>query len=242
VRYGALLTALLLLAVGAVFLSDRPELPEASIRSEQTPPASVGRTGAAPVAAGTSTLETDRVEGDDVASVNTLRRDEVVELVAAARSQAAAGNFAAAETALARADKVLPNFPETARARLDIAKLRTPDGQLSLQLQRARLAIDHEDSAAAEAALAEAARIKPDSVQLAQLRADLRAAQDKKARREARIAEALGRMREAVARRDFGAANAALNEAERIDVQDPTIRRARGELARARDSRFDTAD
>jgi hypothetical protein len=41
-------------------------------------------------------------------------------------------------------------------------------------------------------------------------------------------------MREAVARRDFAAADSALNEAERIDAQNPSIRRARGELARAR--------
>jgi hypothetical protein len=37
-----------------------------------------------------------------------------------------------------------------------------------------------------------------------------------------------------VARRDFAAADSALNEAERIDIQNPSIRRARGELARAR--------
>jgi len=41
-------------------------------------------------------------------------------------------------------------------------------------------------------------------------------------------------MREAVAKRDFAAADSALNEAERIDVQNPSVRRARGELARAR--------
>ena len=43
-------------------------------------------------------------------------------------------------------------------------------------------------------------------------------------------------MREAMARRDFAAANSALNEAERIDVQEPAIRQARGELARAQNA------
>jgi hypothetical protein len=231
-RYGALGLAVVLLAAGAIFLShhiERPGSPTAV--SDQTPPAPGGRRAAATPA--TSAPDTDPADGDDVAAINTLRRDEAVELIAEARRQATAGNFTAADAALARADKALRNLDETSQARLDIAKLKTPEGQLSLQLQRARLAIDHDDPAAAEAALTEAARLKPDSVQLSQLRADLRAAQDKKARREARITEALARMREAVARRDFGAAYTALNEAERIDIQDPTIRRARRDLARA---------
>ncbi len=84
----------------------------------------------------------------------------------------------------------------------------------------------------AEAELAEAARLKADAPEIAELQAALQAAHDKTARQEARIADALARMREAMARRDFAAANSALNEAERIDVREPTIRQARGELAR----------
>jgi hypothetical protein len=101
-------------------------------------------------------------------------------------------------------------------------------------VRRARLAIEHDDASSAEAALAEASRLKPDAPEVAALRAALQQAQDKAARREARITQVLARMREAVARRDFAAADSALNEAERIDVQNPSIRRARGELARAR--------
>ncbi len=66
------------------------------------------------------------------------------------------------------------------------------------------------------------------------MRGALQAAKEKAAQRETRIADALTRMREAVAKHDFAAADSALNEAERIDVQDPLVRRARGELARAR--------
>jgi hypothetical protein len=164
----------------------------------------------------------------------SLRRDEAVTLIGEARRHAAAGNFAQAEAALRGAQKAVPELADIERARRDIEQLRTPEGSLVQQLQRARLAIEHDDAPAAEAALAEASRIKPGAPEIAALRAALQQAQDKAARRETRIAQALARMREAVARRDFAAADSALNEAERIDVQNPSIRRARGELARAR--------
>ena len=44
-------------------------------------------------------------------------------------------------------------------------------------------------------------------------------------------------MREDIARGDFAAADGDLNAAERVDVQDPAIREARRELARARDAK-----
>jgi hypothetical protein len=232
-RYGALALAVALLAAGAVFLSHRAERATVAPAVSEAPSASGARRAkAAPAASMPSAARAD--DPDDLTAVNTLRRDEAVELIAEARRLAAGGNFSAADAALAAADKAVANLPEIGQARADIARLKTPDGQLALQLQRARLAIDHDDEAAAEAALAEAARLEPGAPEIARLRADLSTARESKARREARIAEALGRMREAVTRRDFGAANTALNEAERIDVQDPTIRRARAELARAR--------
>ncbi|HSI02246.1 MAG TPA: hypothetical protein VLA02_16725 [Reyranella sp.] len=241
-RYGALALAIVLLAAGVVFLSHRSE-PAAPIPavSGQTPPAPSGRQAATDAPGGASdTAQSAAV--DEVSPINILRRDEAVELIAEARRQAAADDFSAAEAALARASRAAPNLPEVGQARLDIARLKTPEGKFALQLQRARMAIDHDDSAAAEAALDEAAQLRPDAPQVGQLRADLQAAHDKKARREARIAEALARMREAVTRHDFGAAYSALNEAERIDVQNPTIRRARGELARARGAQSNISD
>jgi uncharacterized protein HemY len=163
-----------------------------------------------------------------------LRRDEAVDLIGEARRQAAAGNFTAAEATLQKAKKVVPELPELEEARRDIEQLRTPEGGFASQIQRAQLAIEHDDAPAAEAALAEASRLKPDAPEIATLRTALQQSQEKASRREARIAQALTRMREAVARRDFAAADSALNEAERIDIQNPSIRRARGELARAR--------
>jgi hypothetical protein len=229
IRYGALAVAVAGLAAGLIFFTHHGEPATAQAPTERaaassTSPASSRRVAAAP-----------ENSGDDVATINVLRHDEAVALVGDARSQAAAGNFEAANASLDKAEKAAPKLPETQQARKDIAHLQTPEGQFARQVQRARLAIDHDDSAAAEAALAEAARLKPAAPEIASLRASLQAALDKKARRETRIAQALARMRAAIARRDFGAADVALNEAERIDLQDQSIRRARSELARARD-------
>jgi hypothetical protein len=125
-------------------------------------------------------------------------------------------------------------MPEIDQARADIEKLKTPEGNLAAQLARAKLAVEHNDTATAEAALAEASRIKADAPEIAEMRGALQAAKEKAAQRETRVTDALTRMREALAKHDFAAADSALNEAERIDVQNPLVRRARGELARAR--------
>jgi hypothetical protein len=232
IRYGALATAVLLLAAGVIAFSHSSQRPGAS------PDTAVARraTQAAPAAAQpsqTAALPSQAAE-DLTPTVSGLRRDEAVTLIAEARRQATAGNFVEADASLQKAQKAAPGLPEIEQARRDIEQLRSPEGGFIEQMHRAQLAIDHDDPAAAEAALAEASRLKPGAPEIAAVRVALQQAQDKAARREARIAEALARMREAVARRDFAAADSALNEAERIDVQNPSIRRARGELARAR--------
>ena len=127
-------------------------------------------------------------------------------------------------------------LPETAQARRDIAQLSTPEGQLATQLGRARLAINQDDVAAANTALAEAEKLNPQAPEIAQLRQTLQAAQQKDAHRSSRIVELLTTMREAIARHDFAAADGALNEAARIDVRDPALDQARIELARAHDA------
>ena len=245
IRYGALAVALVVVAAGLSPLGHHVDRTTASAPAEDVPVSTAAR-DARRVVVGTSTSPattpaaaastTGATSGDEVTVVNGLRRDEAVALVGDARRQAAAGNYAEAETSLAKAEKALPKLPETQQARDDIARLKTPEGQFVNHIQRARLAVDHDDTAAAEGDLAEAARLKADAPEIVELRAALQAAHDKKARREARIAGALARMREAMARRDFAAANSALNEAERIDVQEPTIRQARSELARAQNA------
>lgn len=240
-RYGALATAVLLLAAGLIVLTHHTAPAPASTDA--------GHRGAAASTASTSPSSpptdpsaSSSSSTDEPTIVSALQRDAAVDLVANARRQAAAGNFTEAEASLTKAEAAVPQMPEIGQARADIARLKTPEGNLAVQLARARLAVEHDDSATAEAALAEASRLKPDAPEIAELRTALQAAKEKSAKREARIAEALVRMREAVAKRDFAAADSALNEAERIDLQDPSVRRARGELARARGAQQNSSD
>jgi len=128
--------------------------------------------------------------------------------------------------------------PEKAKpaSTMMLAQMSTPAGQLALQLDRARSAIAQDDSTAAEKALAEVERLSPQAPEIAGLRQALQDAQQKTARRSSHITELLTDMRQAIARHDFAAANRALNEAERIDVRDPSIEPARVELARAQNA------
>ena len=228
-RYGALAAAVLLLAAGLIVLTHHTA----------DAPASSGDAGRRPSARSTaSTSSTAAPTGQSAASsssdepavISAQQRDEAVGLIADARKQAATGNFAGAEALLKKAEAANPQMPEIDQARADIEKLKTQEGNLAVQLARAKLAVEHNDTATAEAALAEASRIKADAPEIAALRGALQAAKEKAAQHETRIADALTRMREAVAKPDLAAAAGALNEAERIDVQDPLVRRARGVL------------
>jgi hypothetical protein len=230
-RYGALAVAVLLLAAGLIALTHHAAGPSPSDAGHRPAAAGTASTSSVAPPTGQSDLSSS---SDEPTVVSAQRRDEAVGLIAEARRQASAANFAEAEASLKKAGAIVPQMPEVEQARADIERLKTPEGNLAAQLARARLAIDHNDSATAEAALAEASRIRPDAPEIAEMRGALQAAKEKAAQRETRIADALARMREAVAKRDFAAADSALNEAERIDVQDPSVRRARGELARAR--------
>lgn len=231
-RYGALAAAVLLLAAGLIVLTHHTANAPASSDAGHRP-AHSSTASKSPAAPSTSQSAT-AASPDEPAVISAQQRDEAVDLVADARRQASAGNFSEADASLKKAEAAFPQMPEIEQARADIEKLKTPEGNLAAQLARARLAVEHNDTATAEAALAEASRIKPDAPEIAQVRGALQAAKEKAAQRETRIADALTRMREAVAKHDFAAADGALNEAERIDVQDPLVRRARGELARAR--------
>lgn len=232
-RYGALAAAVLLLTAGFIVLTHYTvNAPASSSDAGRRPPATstASTSPTAPPTAQSAAL----ASSDEPAVISAQQRDEAVGLIADARKQAAAGNFTEAEASLKKAEAANPQMPEIGQARADIEKLKTPEGNLAAQLARARLAVEHNDTATADSALAEASRIKPDAPEIAEMRRALQAAKEKAAQRETRIADALARMREAVAKRDFAAADSALNEAERIDVQDPLVRRARGELARAR--------
>jgi uncharacterized protein HemY len=240
-RYGALAAAVLLLAVGLIVITHHTAQAPASsdAPSRAAAAGTPSKSAAAPATAQSAAASSS---SDEPTVVSAQQRDQAVDLIAEARRQAAAGNFTEAEASLKKADAAVPQMPEIGQARADIEKLKTPEGNLAVQLARARLAVEHNDSAAAEAALAEASRIKADAPEIAELRLALQAAQAKAAQRETRITDALTRMREAVSKRDFAAADGALNEAERIDLQDPSVRRARGELARARGAKENSSN
>lgn len=222
--FGAIGAACIAIAAAAFYIFDTPARPTAPPTASTSPRSPTPRTRPA------------QLPTPELATPTPAQSDKVVRLVGEARRLAAAGDFAGADAALTQADGVLPGLPETSRARAEIAQLRTPEGQLAMQLQRARLAVEHDDKETAEKALAEAERLDPQAPRIAELRQTLKAAQDKKQQRSNRIAELLTTMRDAIARRDLAAAGGALNEAERLDMQDPSISGARTELARAHEA------
>lgn len=124
-----------------------------------------------------------------------------------------------------------------------------PAGPSASQLAQAQDAIANaqrlarrSDFSGAEAALQQADRIVPGFAETAAARreiADLRTVRgddrrDRDRRGDAnRIANLVEVARAAIARRDYGAADRALDEAERIDARDPTVVKARDELLEA---------
>jgi len=126
----------------------------------------------------------------------------------------------------------------------------TPAGPSAGQLTQVRTAIADArrmaargDFAGAEMVLQGADRIVPGLAETAAARreiADLRttrgdARRDRAEQRQdaTRIAALVDAARAAIARRDYGAADRALDEAERIDARDPAVVRARNELQEA---------
>jgi tetratricopeptide (TPR) repeat protein len=220
-RYVGIGVAALAIVVGAVYLLERGMKPPA----EPTATPTAATTPKTPPAA------------DEQAPPTALQNDQLVSLTSQARKLAADGKFDEAEAALQKADKVYPGWADIEKARSEIAQMRTPEGQLKIQLDRARFAIEHDDQATAEKALTEAERLNAQAPQIAELRQALKEAAQKDTRRGNRVAELLTQMREDIARGDFAAADSNLNAAERLDIQDPSIREARRELARARDAK-----
>ena len=214
-------------------------LPTASTSSPGTSSSAKGKSSPATSAAAPAAAAQASSSGDPVVPTDA-QSDQVRGFIADAHHLADAGNFTDAKAALDKADKVIPGLPETDQARSDIAAMATPEGQLNTQLTRARLAIDQNDSAAAEKALAEAERLSPQAPQIAELRQALQKAQQKEASHKSRITALLASMREAIVRHDLAAADSALNEAARIDIQDPSVQQARIELNRAQNQKTET--
>ena len=234
IRYGAGAALAVVVVSGAFYFFDRSGTATPAATAEAANP-----TATAPAAAAAKPVTkpaTAPANPDDAAVPSAAQTDQVARLLGDARRLAQDGDFAGAKAALDKADAVMPGSADTAAVRRDIAQMSTPQGQLALQLDRARSAIAQDDSAAAEKALAEAERLNPQAPEIATLRQTLQDAQQKEVQRSDHVAELLKEMREAIARHDFKAANSAFNEAERINVRDPSIEPARVELAKARNA------
>jgi hypothetical protein len=163
--------------------------------------------------------------------------DRAFHLIGQARRLADRDKFAEANAKLAEAEKLVPGLSETAEARRKIATLATPEGRFAIQLDRARTAAATDDYAAAEKELAEAERLKPGAPEVAELRQQMQATQQKEAKRSSQVADLLAAMRGAIARKDIAGADRAFNEAARIDILDPALDQARTELAQAHEAR-----
>ena len=233
-RYAAAAVLTVVVVVGAFYFFDRSGTATPAASAEATnPPATAPSAAAAKPA---SKPATATANPDEAAVPSAAQTDQVARLLGDARRLAQDGDFAGAKAALDKADKVMPGSPDTAAVRADVAKMSTPEGQLALQLDRARSAIAQDDTPAAEKALAEAERLSPQAPEIASLRQTLQDAQQKDAHRSEHVAALLKDMRDAIARHDFKSANGAFNEAERINVRDPSIEPARVELAKARNA------
>jgi uncharacterized protein HemY len=158
-----------------------------------------------------------------------------VALLGDARRMADDGKFDEAQAKLAEADKLTPGLAEIAETRRKIADMAKPESQFVTQIERTKSAVDNGNWAAAEQALTAAERLNPQAPEIAELRQRVAAGKEKGADRHQHVEQLLTRMREAIARGDIAAADAALNAAARLDISDPTVDEARVELARALD-------
>ena len=106
--------------------------------------------------------------------------------------------------------------------------------QVNLLVTDARRAITRGDFASADRALDQAERLDPRSPDVIAARRDLRDAErtaGRQDRRDERRVDALvAEARAAIARRDYGAADQLLDQAERIDARDRDVQQARAEL------------
>ncbi len=219
VRYSAMALGLVVIAGGVLLWQQGTKEAAKSVMS--------------PAASNAAAPEAKPHPSTDNPDIPNPKIDLAIQAIGDARRLAIQGKFAEAEAELKKADDAVPGMPETKQARDDIAAMQTPQGQLRLQLNLAELAIERDDGAAAEAALAKAEQAAPDSPDIAPLRQRLQELQQRKLKRTNRVAALLTAMREAIARHDFAAADDALNQASRIDISNPDVLKARIELNRA---------
>ena len=226
IRYGIIAAICLVVVGGGAFY-----FLHGSSAPKTTRPVAAG--GAAPGVPKTDQPPQSSASPDEQPVPTDAQTVESARLIGEARRLADDGRFAEAEADLAKAEKLIPGQSTTQDARAYVEQLKTPQGQLTLRLGQARLAIDHGDIPAAQKAMGEILKLSPYAPELPGLQADLDKIVKAKTDRENRVTQLLTQMREAIARKDYGAADTALNQAERIDVANPLVHQARIELNRA---------
>ena len=149
-----------------------------------------------------------------------------------------------------RSNRDQPWVSQTLRPRAPSTQQAAPTGHSASQIAQARSAIADArrmaargDFVGAEMALQGADRVVPgfaetatarrDIADLRTTRGDTRRDRPEPRRDATRIATLVETARAAIARREYDAADRALDEAERIDAQDPAVLRTRDELLEA---------
>ena len=147
IRYGAGVALALVVVVGAFYFFDRSGTATPATTAQRTNPTA---TAPSTAAAKPAKAATAAANPDEAAVPSAAQTDQVARLLGDARRLAQNGDFAGAKAALDKADAVMPGSADTAAVRRDVAQMSTPQGQLALQLDRARSAIAQDDRAAAE--------------------------------------------------------------------------------------------
>ena len=223
--YGVIGALCVIVAGGGFYIYQASQAPLSSPQAAN--PAPVAAPPAAPAPPPVQAAPKPAPSGPSASQLAQARQS-----IADARRLAVTGNFGEAETALQSADKIIPGFAETAAARREIADMRTARGQngaIGAVIARVREAIARGDLASAHRALDDAERINPSAPEVIEARRQLRAAE----RPDTRIASLVASAKAAIARHDYGAADRALDEAERIDARDPAVIQTRNELLEA---------
>lgn len=165
------------------------------------------------------------------------------DLVARARREAAAGDFAGAEKLMKEAEALTPTLPELAAARTEIERLRRAAEDKVAAIRKhvadARAALAKKDLAAAERAVAEAEKLDKDNAAVKAVRADLERAKrdprgDKEKENAQRVAKLVADARAALAKKDIAGAERLVADAEKLDKDAPAVKAVRADLDRAK--------
>jgi hypothetical protein len=151
----------------------------------------------------------------------------------------AAKDWPAAERALAEAKRLKPDHPGLTALETRLRAARESESRAKVEAERhmaeAERAIAAKDWPAAEKALAEAKRLKPDHPELAALETKLKAARELESRAKVEAERHMAEAERAIAAKDWPAAERALAEAKRLKPDHPGLAALEAKLKLARE-------